>query len=54
MKERLLNFLGYKAFNITMLFVTDIGFPILIYLETTNNHKAYWFVVGFILKALIY
>lgn len=54
MKERLLNFLGYKAFNIVMLFVTDIGYPILIYLETNNTHKLYWFVVGFILKALTY
>ena len=52
MKERLLNFLGYKAFNIVMLFVTDIGYPILIYLETNNTKKVYWFIVTFIIKAL--
>lgn len=54
MKERLLNFLGYEAFNIVMLFVTDIGYPVLMFLETTNNRKTYWFVIGFIIKALTY
>lgn len=52
MKQLLLNFLGYKAFNLVMLFIIDIALPFLISIETNITHKILLIVTYLVLKGL--
>lgn len=54
MKQLLLNFLSYKAFDLVMLFITDIILPFLISVETDIIHKILSIITYLILKGLTF